>query len=948
MQILGNVRHVFGCLWASRLLRRGFSLIPILLVLGTPMVQAQFSAFPIADIQPGSGSSSPIEFVELGSFVVFRAATSSTGQELWRTDGTAGGTYMIKNIRPGVASGSPQEFVKLGSILVFRANNGTHGSEIWRTDGTSGGTYMIKDINTSGSGSSLPDDLILFNGAVYFSADDATNGRELWKTGGTSGTTVMVKDIWSGSGYGSPDQLMIHNGSLYFAADGGGTGAELWTSDGTGPGTVLVKEIQAGSEGSYPDQFSSANGLLYFSGYTTATRREPYRSDGTSSGTYELKDIMPAPQNHSFPGKFTAIGSQVFFVASDNVIGSELWVTDGTSLGTSSVKDIYPGIIGGIGASPFLDVGGLLLTVARDNTSGYELWISNGTSFGTFRLEDLNPGTGDGAGSELFKFNGSILFAGNDGTTGLEIWSTDGSSAAVLVQELESGSTGSDPGGFTSIGGRVYFSAEPTATGDEPWILLEGALDFGDADDPTYPTLLASDGARHTIDPAMFMGSAIDFEPDGQPSPNADLDDYTNIDDEDGVLFSGPVVIGSSFDFDLIASQAGLVNAWIDLNLDGDWADAGEQIMVDEAVTGGSNPFVIPIPGTATNGVTTARFRFDSSGGLSYDGAAADGEVEDHLIVLSILDFGDAPDPSYPTLLASDGARHVVGTLRLGLLLDGETDGQPSAGADGDDTSGVDDEDGIVFTTQLVPGLSASADVTVTCVVEGSCEGYVNVWIDFNQDGDWDDAGEHPIVDDFRGQGTHSLGFDVPPGATAGVTIGRVRLSSGSGLSTTGYADDGEVEDFQVNVEVGGADLSVSIVASLSVVLPGDDLSYTVSVANAGPVTATSVELTTTLDSELTFLSSTPGAPDCTESSGVVTCDLGSIDSGNGTVVSVLVNVPGGATGPITSTSTVTATEPDPNGSNNTDEATTTVDLELIFVDGFETGDTTRWDLTTP
>ena len=75
------------------------------------------------------------------------------------------------------------------------------------------------------------------------------------------------------------------------------------------------------------------------------------------------------------------------------------------------------------------------------------------------------------------------------------------------------------------------------------------------------------------------------------------------------------------------------------------------------------------------------------------------------------LDFGDAPDPSYPTLLQSNGARHVVGGLFMGAAIDAEMDGQPDANASGDDLANIDDEDGVTFTTALVPGQQAAVTV---------------------------------------------------------------------------------------------------------------------------------------------------------------------------------------------------------------------------------------------
>ena len=113
-----------------------------------------------------------------------------------------------------------------------------------------------------------------------------------------------------------------------------------------------------------------------------------------------------------------------------------------------------------------------------------------------------------------------------------------------------------------------------------------------------------------------------------------------------------------------------------------------------------------------------------------------------------VTDFGDAPDPKDPTLLASDGARHLLGSgVYLGACVDAELDGQPTALAAGDDTglslftSGLcatvgDDENGVVFTSTLIPGSNAGVNVTAssTCTL--------SAWIDFNADGDWTDAGE--------------------------------------------------------------------------------------------------------------------------------------------------------------------------------------------------------------
>ena len=155
--------------------------------------------------------------------------------------------------------------------------------------------------------------------------------------------------------------------------------------------------------------------------------------------------------------------------------------------------------------------------------------------------------------------------------------------------------------------------------------------------------------------------------------------------------------------------------------------------------------------------------------------------------------FGDAPDPTYPTLLASNGPRHAVGALRLGVNIDSEADGQPTADATGDDLNGFDDEDGVIFMSAIIPGSAANVDVIA------SGPGLLNAWYDFNLNGSFLDAGEQIFTDQALAAGINSLGFSVPAGAVMGDTFARFRFDSGGGLSPTGLAADGEVEDYFIS-----------------------------------------------------------------------------------------------------------------------------------------------------
>jgi len=161
-------------------------------------------------------------------------------------------------------------------------------------------------------------------------------------------------------------------------------------------------------------------------------------------------------------------------------------------------------------------------------------------------------------------------------------------------------------------------------------------MDFGDAPERPYPTTLAADGARHVIIPVIpgiYLGNGVDPEPDGQPNATATGDDNDGNDDEDGVVFTSPLIPGQLAIVNVTANAQGFLDAWVDFNGDGSWAEAGDQIFAVQPLAIGPNLLTFPVPPMATPNITTfARFRFSSQGGLSYKGLAFDGEVEDYTV----------------------------------------------------------------------------------------------------------------------------------------------------------------------------------------------------------------------------------------------------------------------------------------------------------------------------
>jgi len=262
---------------------------------------------------------------------------------------------------------------------------------------------------------------------------------------------------------------------------------------------------------------------------------------------------------------------------------------------------------------------------------------------GQIQYGELDPGTG-----HLDNFDST---SGNSGTLG----------NIIIVCPKEDDPNGDAPGGSPSEPGPDPGPIDIPIPHPGLWILHTivvdnsnhayrlirivdhpglAALDFGDAPERPYPTTLAVNGARHVVPPVITppcLGNSVDTEPDGQPNATATGDDNAGIDDEDGVTFiTTPLIPGQPATVDVTANAGGFLYAWVDFNGDGSWAQPGDQIFNGVNIAAGNNPLTFWVPFSATPNITTySRFRFTTLAtipGLSYDGLARDGEVEDYKV----------------------------------------------------------------------------------------------------------------------------------------------------------------------------------------------------------------------------------------------------------------------------------------------------------------------------
>jgi ELWxxDGT repeat protein len=218
---------------------------------------------------------------------------------------------------PVVTANTP--IVEANGLAFFGYEDAGYGSELWRTDGTPEGTFILEEF-FDGERGSATNELTNVNGTLFFAGGD---GRVLWKTDGTREGTVTVAEFYFGlSGIFGITNFVNVNGTLFFLAADGNRHHTVWKSDGTAEGTTIVKIMAAdtGTDGAVSD-FTNASGTLFFRAFDTTHGSELWKSDGTEGGTSLVKDIRPA--GSAFPYYLTNVSGDLYFSANDGLTGVE-------------------------------------------------------------------------------------------------------------------------------------------------------------------------------------------------------------------------------------------------------------------------------------------------------------------------------------------------------------------------------------------------------------------------------------------------------------------------------------------------------------------------------------------------------------------------------------------------------------------------------------------------
>lgn len=315
---------------------------------------------------------------------LFYALSDVYGSELRRTSIGVYHDTSVLEIVPGPGGGQPEQLTAAGSLVFFVANDGTTGRELWRSDGTQAGTFLVKDI-VSGPGSPAPASLIAVGSTLFFVASNGFDGVELWKSDGTTAGTVLVADIAPGAASSFPQYLVAADGLLWFVANDGTTGAELWMSDGTGPGTQRVADLEPGSIGSSPRFLTVAGRQLFFSAQTSAGRE--LWSMALAPTAYSIGDARVV-EGHSGTRQLR------FTVTRSGDVSAPGSVSLITSSGTATAGSDYTPQSGGVAFAAGVSQAYIDVDVNGDTTSEDDETVFVTISSPTSGAIERNVGTG--------------------------------------------------------------------------------------------------------------------------------------------------------------------------------------------------------------------------------------------------------------------------------------------------------------------------------------------------------------------------------------------------------------------------------------------------------------------------------------------------------------------------------------------------------------------------
>lgn len=611
-------------------------------------------------------------------------------------DGTPGGDEIINVFTNDTLNGAPIVLAEIVASVTTPATPASVGAPVPILDpstglvdvpaGTPAGTYTIAyEICEAANPTNCASSSVTVEVEILNTELQTIKSRVSANASPVEGETVTYSILVSNSGPGAATNVTVtdllpsgltattNNGNVTAGTYDAGTG--VWTIpslangasatltiEGTVDlgegGNTIVNTIASPAIGDQPDPTTTGDDLtesVTIKGGTTGSGTINYATsgNGVNKGSVALLDWGGSSLddgiqngdvvNFTLPGCRTGTLTATF----SNVTGAnEYRPVDMSQVGTAATQFAYNGP--GTGEQIYTQLGGSREGAFTVNWNYVENGVTKAPNIFfmdaevTSNGETITATTNGGAWDLAENLVGSGYTATGIGSSTVSITQTSGPNHAPLLLSI----------GATQTQVSLVYPLVGQREGVAFGLLLP--CDYSDgpatAGVPVHAFEQVGAASGLGLEPRsdqLLIGSAIDAEIASQPGATATGDDALgpNADDEDGVTLSGL----KTTENDIIevsvtepSAGAGLLQAWIDWNGDGVFA-AGEQIATDlsdggaqdASATTGVIGVSVAVPADALVGNRIVRLRFSDQAGLDATSAATNGEVEDHIVIIT-------------------------------------------------------------------------------------------------------------------------------------------------------------------------------------------------------------------------------------------------------------------------------------------------------------------------
>ncbi len=258
---------------------------------------------------------------EFNNKLFFTAQNSPDNTELWMTNGTTGGTSLVKEINANGSAGIGNIAV-VGNKMFFMATDNGIDYDLWASDGSANGTEKIAELNQSWNGALSPQNISVMGSRLLFCTQD-----QLMISDGTTAGTDSIHAITSYSqGFGYCEL----NSKVYFILPNGNGNQELWRTDGTVAGTELIQNLTSSSS-----NIISVNSMLAFNNklfvVASISGQGPDLFTFNGNATDTLQRIVIAAGGNSYPNSITLYDNAVYLIASTMASANIFKISEGSS-----------------------------------------------------------------------------------------------------------------------------------------------------------------------------------------------------------------------------------------------------------------------------------------------------------------------------------------------------------------------------------------------------------------------------------------------------------------------------------------------------------------------------------------------------------------------------------------------------------------------------------------